>query len=152
MYQSCQIGSCIFTLHQNTCTAQVPTEILEQMNTFISNSLIMHDSNLHQRPSPPTRLRISFLYLSHQTTILNRRMQLRSRDTLTISTGKSDKDFDLPFIPHFTVVGLTPHGNFDFGGGGDVEGCLYKQRSACFFQDKRGRNERKGEEEGWRNG
>lgn len=132
MYQSCRIVSCILTPHQNTCTAEVPTNILKQMNTFISNSLIMHDSNLHQRPSPIS-LPISpsspppptpTIHLLHQTTILNRRMQLRSRDTLTITTGKSDKDFDLPFVPHFTIVGLTPHGNFDLGGGGDVEGCL----------------------------
>jgi len=112
----------------------------------------MHDSNLHQRPSPPTRLHISFLYLLHQTTILNRRMQLRSRDTLTISTGKSDKDFDLPFIPHFTIVGLTPHGNFDFGGGGDVEGCLSnhvskyrngkKERIAIMERERRGKCKR----------
>ena len=148
MHQSCRIGSCIFTLHQNTCTAEVPTDILKQMNTFISNSLI--NARFKSPSTPPPILQV--LCPLHQTTILNRRMQLRSRDTLTITTGKSDKDFDLPFIPHFTVVGLTPHGNFDFGGGGDVEGCLYKQRSACFFQDKRGRNERKGEEEGWRNG
>lgn len=64
-------------------------------------------------------------------------MQLRSRDTLTIATGKSDKDFDLPFIPHFTVVGLTPHGNFDFGGGGDVEGCLSNHVSKYWNGKKR---------------
>lgn len=51
-------------------------------------------------------------------------MQLAGSNALTHSID-GNENFDLPFVPHFSVVGLAPHGHFDLGGCGNVEGCLF---------------------------
>jgi hypothetical protein len=59
---------------------------------------------LHQQYFWPSAL--------HQTSILDRRVQLASSNTLTHSTD-GNKHLDLPLIPHFSIVSLTPHGNLN---------------------------------------
>jgi hypothetical protein len=71
---------------------------------------------LHQQYPWPSAL--------HQTPILDGRLQLAGSNALTHSIDGNEY-FDLPFIPHFSVISLTPHGNFNLRSRRDDQRCLF---------------------------
>jgi len=59
----------------------------------------------------------------HQTAVLAARVQLGHSKPCPLAVD-SEEDLNDPFVPHFAVVGLAPHADFDLGVVWHVDGCL----------------------------
>jgi hypothetical protein len=108
--------------------------------TMLPMPFCLSNSTL-QLPSMPPHQQYFWMSALHQTPILYGRLQLAGSNALTHSIDRNEY-FDLPFIPHFSVIGLTPHGHFNLRVRRDDQRCLLSQnqQKSSHTKKKEGQN------------